>query len=729
MKRRPPPLVQHDLGDIGRSAGACVDLEQARTRIMRLARKLLLRLGVPRSSANNAMQDVVFACLPPSGSASAWSRPPLSSREAWIRTAWTGWWSRMSCCSPRRFASPPPRIGSVGPTEMTLPVELRTSRRTATYGVRSLTSSFLRGSWCIRGTERDRRLLRADKDAHSGGRDPAGVHAWGGCVKAGPSLRRWKKGRLLVIRHSRRTSTTIAMRSTSRVGARRDAIGPAVRQRGRAHADQGRHQPVSGEYLDISVSSILGPARVQAEKLTPLPHVPVASKPRAGKDFTLLLPPSLQSFSLLFPPAGRLFPRLRPRNVHEKTRDTFSPSPLFFSTDVSLTFFDFLFLLCIAFASAAFILTTSPASPCLCRSSSLAVKPLPRRRTSRLAAAAHSLAVLLVGKTRPPILLEAWSADPGADVSTWLARWTREVVMRADTDWDVKSKMVGHAGKDGGMLGRIDRCGCLRRLHADTFTHGGGMPEAVTRVDIAGCAPVEVEWSCTSISRGPLQARSAEENTPIAARAHHHCCIAAAVPHRPLAARDHLLQTSTPTLDVHTSAHLSPHPALILWSAPSLRSQARLPHAVNPRITPAMSATRASLSHRRRSLCPFFAQRHTTRPPNACARMTHAPGVFPFTHQPAMSSLLVVLSPDTRGYVQLVTTRTHCPHTASSPSRARHTDELEAGSTYHERWDPVVELAWNNADDHACMTRGRKVRPAGTERRAPTHLPPRAAAL
>jgi hypothetical protein len=73
-----------------------------------------------------------------------------------------------------------------------------------------------------------------------------------------------------------RTSTTIAMRSTSRVGARRDAIGPAVRQRGRAHADQGRHQPVSGEYLDISVSSILGPARVQAEKLTPLPHVPVA---------------------------------------------------------------------------------------------------------------------------------------------------------------------------------------------------------------------------------------------------------------------------------------------------------------------------------------------------------------------------------------------------------------------------------------------------------------------
>jgi hypothetical protein len=72
--------------------------------------------------------------------------------------------------------------------------------------------------------------------------------------------------------------------------------------------------------------------------------------------------------------------------------------------------------------------------------------------------------------------------------------------MRADTDWDMKSKMVGHAGKDGGMLGRIDRCGCPHRLHADTFTHGGGMSEAVTRVDIAGCAP-QRRWRSSGLAR------------------------------------------------------------------------------------------------------------------------------------------------------------------------------------------------------------------------------------
>jgi hypothetical protein len=221
--------------------------------------------------------------------------------------------------------------------------------------------------------------------------------------------------------------------------------------------------------------------------------------------------------------------------------------------------------------------------------------------------------------------------------------------MRADTDWDVKSKMVGHAGKDGGMLGRIDRCSCLRRLHADTFTHGGGMPEAVTRVDIAGCAPVEVEWSCTSISRGPLQGvyplrlpmsirlqrrfqLAAPRKTPPLLRAR--TITAASPPPYPIIRSLHATTFCrlSPQRSTCTLGYISAHPALILWSAPSLRSQARLPHALNPRITPAMSATRASLSHRRRSLCPFFAQRHTTRPPNACARMTHAPGVFPFTH-------------------------------------------------------------------------------------------------
>jgi hypothetical protein len=63
--------------------------------------------------------------------------------------------------------------------------------------------------------------------------------------------------------------------------------------------------------------------------------------------------------------------------------------------------------------------------------------------------------------------------------------------MRMDTDCGVKSKMVGQAGKDGAMLGRIDRCGCPRRVHTDTFAHGGGMSEAMASVDIAECAPVE----------------------------------------------------------------------------------------------------------------------------------------------------------------------------------------------------------------------------------------------
>jgi hypothetical protein len=140
-----------------------------------------------------------------------------------------------------------------------------------------------------------------------------------------------------------------------------------------------------------------------------------------------------------------------------------------------------------------------------------------------------------------------------ASTSTWLAQWAGKAVMHADTDWGVKSKLVGQAGKDGAMLGRIDCCGCPCRVHADTSTHGGGMSEVVGHVDIAECVSVKQRdgrvvfhvdiagptAGCTCAAAAhvdsltpKIPARSAEENT-----------------------------LSIPTLDVCAWVHLSPRPA------------------------------------------------------------------------------------------------------------------------------------------------------------------------
>jgi hypothetical protein len=139
--------------------------------------------------------------------------------------------------------------------------------------------------------------------------------------------------------------------------------------------------------------------------------------------------------------------------------------------------------------------------------------------------------------------------------------------MRTDTDWGVKSKMVGQVGKDGAILGRIDRCGCSRRVHTDTFAHGGGMSEAVASVDMAECAPVEQQ-----VGRVGLHVDIAGATAGcICAAAAHVDSLTPTIPAR--SAEENTL--SIPTLDVCAWVHLSPRPALILGPAPFLSTKAQ----------------------------------------------------------------------------------------------------------------------------------------------------------